>query len=168
MKMDEIFKDDDIGYGIYKMLNIVKAKIPDEYRHYIYNGMYIGLKSDYIRYLVEPTKTNRMQFFMIFVKDSIMRSPNYTGSKYVKSNKNVWFYLCSGFHKFELLDLNSKIRRELFKYMSEYNISVLNYYNEKMFREETIFYFDDTHELHGNNKYEKYIEAFKNKYINNA
>ena len=156
------------GYGIYKMLDTVKSKIPDEYKDYIYNGIYIGLKSDYLRYIEDSSRDNRMQFFMLFVKDDPKRSLNYDGTKYVRSNQNVWFYLCSGFNKFDLLDLTSAIRKELYVYICKHNIVVLDYYNEKMLREEKVFYFDDSAELHGNNKYGKYVEAFSNKYTNNV
>ncbi len=167
MKMDETPKKEKKGYGIYRMLDAVKSKLPEDYKNSIYNGIYIGLKSDYVRFIVDPSRDNRMQFFMLFVKDSDSRSDKYDGGQYLKSNQNVWFYLCSGFNKFELLDLNVAIRRELYSYINTHNIVCLDYYNEKMFREEKIFYFDDSQELHGNNKYEKYVEAFKNKYTNN-
>ena len=156
------------GYGIYKMLDTVKSKLPDEYKDYIYNGIYIGLKSDYLRYIEDSSRYNRMQFFMLFVKDDSNRSQNYDGTKYVRSNQNIWFYLCSGFNKFDLLDLTAVIRKELYNYINDHNIVVLDYYNNKMLREEKIFYFDDSQELHGNNKYEKYVEAFNNKYTNNS
>lgn len=159
--MAETVKTRTNGYGIYRMLDAIKSKFPSEYMEYIYNGVYIGLKSDYIRYVMEPTRNHRMQFFMIFVKDDPDRSDKYQGWKYTKSNKNRWFYLISGFNKFELLDLNTKIRRELYKYINNYDISVVDYYNKKMLREEKLFYFDDSHELHGNNKYENYIKILK-------
>ena len=151
MKMDETPKKEKSGYGIYKMIDAVKSKLPEEYKHCIYDGIY------------DSCRDNRMQFFMLFVKDVEDRSQNYDGSKYAKSNQNIWFYLCSGFNKFELSDLNSLIRRELYSYIKTHNITAIEYFNEKMFREEIAFFFDDTNELHGNNKYEKYIEAFKNK-----
>lgn len=163
MKMDETPRKEKSGYGIYKMIDAVKSKLPEEYKHCIYDGIYVGLKSDYLRYITDSCRDNRMQFFMLFVKDVEDRSQNYDGSKYAKSNQNIWFYLCSGFNKFELSDLNSLIRRELYSYIKAHNITAIEYFNEKMFREEIAFFFDDTKELHGNNKYEKYIEAFKNK-----
>jgi len=166
MKMDETPKRK--GYGIFRMIDAIKSKIPEQYIDYLYDGVYIGLKSDYVRYIVDPSRDNRMQFFMLFVKDSKDRQRSIVDTIYVKSNQNFWFYLCSGFNKFELSDLNPQIKRELLKYINEHEITVLDYYNEKMFREEKIFYFDDSKELHGNNKYGKYVEAFKNKYTNNS
>ena len=146
------------GYGIYKMLDAIYLKLPEKYKNHIYNGIYVGLKSDYIRYILDPSRNNRMQFYMLFVKDVPDRSHNYDGTKYVKSNQNIWFYLCSGFNKFELLDLNSAIRKNLYNYIIEHDITVIDYYNSAMFREEPLFYFDDSNELHGNNKYQKYID----------
>lgn len=166
MKMDETSNNTSKakGYGIYKMLDAVKSKLPTEYKDYIYKGLYIGLKSDYARYIIDPSRNNRMQFYMLFVKDSPDRTQKYNDNFYRKSTNALWFYLCSGFNKYELMDLSSPMKRELFTYIKEHEIVVLDYYNEKMFREEKIFYFDDSKELKRNNKYEKYVEELKNKY----
>jgi hypothetical protein len=139
--------------------------LPEKYQDCIYDGIYIGLKSDYIRYIEDPTRNNRMQFFMLFVKDNPERSHKYDGGKYVKSNSNVWFYLCSGFNKFDLVDLTGAIRKELYRYICDHEITVLEYCNGKTFKDEKVFYFDDSQELHGNNKYKNYVDTFKNKYI---
>lgn len=136
---------------IYTFLDLIKEKLPEGHKDDIYNGISIGLKTNYIRYLngLETSDPCIKYHYYIFCKDIKNRQQKPSGKdikvqhfKYTKHK--IWFWVCGYKVRMPFYCLSHATKSSLLKYIREHELLSEVYCDPQTCKERDVFFFDDS------------------------